>query len=75
MKAKQVLNELGLHECNNAPCIFRGYVQGHHNKDEEIIQGLYVDDFIYFSSSKSAEALFEKLLSEKLNVEFYPNPT
>mmetsp|Transcript_17053 Transcript_17053/g.24126 ORF Transcript_17053/g.24126 Transcript_17053/m.24126 type:complete len:163 (-) Transcript_17053:645-1133(-) len=28
MKAKQVLNDLGLHECKNVSCIFQGCIQG-----------------------------------------------
>ena len=51
LKATEVLTSLGLHECQNAPCIFRGYLPSHTNPEDKIILDLYVDNFIYFSKS------------------------
>ena len=37
---------------------------------KEIFIGLYVDDFVYFSSSIHEEKLFQSLLSQHIKVDF-----
>ena len=46
------------------PCLFRGKPDG----DNELYLGLFVDDFIYFSSNKYAEEAFEKKLASLANI-------
>ena len=64
---KKTLIALGLTPCPNAPCIFTGtLIPG----EPPLYLGLFVDDFIYFSSSPKVETHFEHLFSQKYTVEF-----
>jgi deoxyuridine 5'-triphosphate nucleotidohydrolase len=67
--AKKTLLSIGFKQCPNAPCLFVGNLI----KDEPpIYLGLYVDDFIYFSKSKSVEQKFESDFSQKVKCTFTP---
>ena len=64
---RKTLIALGLKPCPNAPCIFTGHlIPG----EPPLYLGLFVDDFIYFSSSPKVESKFEHLFSQKYTVEF-----
>ena len=66
---KKTLISLGLHPLPNAPCIFTGtLIPG----EPPLYLGLYVDDFIYFSSSPKVEAHFEKQFGKAFKVDFTP---
>jgi deoxyuridine 5'-triphosphate nucleotidohydrolase len=67
--AKKALQQLNLQPCPNAPCIFTGTLLP--NKPP-IYVGIYVDDFIYFSTDSDVEKAFETMLPTKtsLQVEF-----
>jgi len=69
-KATKILKETGLHPCPNAPCLFQGeIIPG----KPTLYLGLYVDDFIFFSTDKEVEKEFERRLKEKTNVDFMGN--
>jgi deoxyuridine 5''-triphosphate nucleotidohydrolase (dut) len=64
--AKQALLSIGLNPCPNAPCIFSGtIVPG----KPPLYVGIYVDDFIYFSSDPSVEKSFETILPSNTNLQ------
>jgi len=66
-KAVQLLTQIGLKQCPNAPCLFKGtLIKG----KAPIYLGLYVDDFVYFSTDKEVESKFEKELGSLTNVDF-----
>jgi hypothetical protein len=67
--AKRALLQLNLAPCPNAPCIFTGHIVP--NKPPLYV-GIYVDDFIYFSSDPSVEQAFVSQLPSQtsLQVEF-----
>jgi len=58
---------MGLHSCPNAPCIFTGKIP---DDQPPIYLGLYVDDFIFFSTSTEVEKEFKKRLKAATNVDF-----
>ena len=67
--AKRYLIQIGLNPLPNAPCIFSGsFIEG----GPIIYVGLYVDDFIYFSTDPDTESEFERRINEDtpLNVTF-----
>ena len=56
---KELVEEHGLEQCPNAPCLFKGtLIEG----QPPIYIDTYVDDLIYFSTSDEVEAKFELLL-------------
>ena len=64
---KKTLIGLGLKPLPNAPCVFTGtLIPG----EPPLYLGLYVDDFIYFSSSPKVEASFEKQFGKAFKVDF-----
>ncbi len=66
-KAKQVLESIGLKRIKNSNCIFSGTViKGY----PPIYVGLYVDDFIYFSSSDKVEKEFESQFGSQVPTTF-----
>jgi len=66
-KACKILTSIGLQQCPNAPCIFHGtIIPG----KPPLYLGLYVDDFIYFSTDDEVEKEFESLLKQQTNVDF-----
>jgi hypothetical protein len=65
--AKKTLLSIGMHQHPYSPCIFYGtLIEG----EPPIYLGLYVDDFIYFSSSQKVEQQFEKDFGNKIDMEF-----
>ena len=58
---------MSLIPCPNAPCIFHGELIP--NKPP-IYVGIYVDDFMYFSTDSAVEKEFETTLSRYTDVEF-----
>ena len=69
-KFKDMLTSLHLQPCQNAPCIFHGRIIPDH---PPIYIGVYVDDFVYFSTSPAVEQAFEKQLSKLTDVDFLGN--
>ena len=65
-KATSILTDIGLKPCPNAPCIFTGTLLP---GKPPIYLGLYVDDFIYFSTDKDVQTHFEKKIKERTNVD------
>ena len=61
------LDILGLDPHPHSPCIFKGeIIPGR----PPLFLGLYVDDFIYFSTDDEVEKQFQTLLESKTNVDF-----
>lgn len=57
------------------PCFYTGYVcdpRDHSSSASSVplSLGLYGDDFVYFSQDQETEALFERLLRERVKVDF-----
>jgi Reverse transcriptase (RNA-dependent DNA polymerase). len=52
--------------CPNAPCIFSGQILP---DKPPLYVGIYVDDFIYFSSDPEVEQTFETILPTKTNLQ------
>ena len=64
--AKKILLSIGMQQHPFSPCMFYGtLIDG----DPPIYLGLYVDDFIYFSSSRKVEQKFERLFSSKIDMD------
>ena len=66
-KAVELFAKIGLKQCPNAPCLFKGTPI---KNKPPIYLGLYVDDFVYFSTNKDVENKFEKELQKLTNVDF-----
>ena len=65
--ATKLLLKCGLTPCPQSPCIFQGFpIPG----KPKLYLGLYVDDFIYFSSEPDVEAYFKKQLTSLTGVNF-----
>ena len=58
---------MGFGPTDNDPCLYVGYLD---DKRVPIYLGLYVDDFVYFSTDKSIEHKFEAALANELDVDF-----
>jgi len=72
-KACSIFKTLGLTQCANAPCLFHGnIIPGNTSK---LYVGLYVDDFIYFSTDPNVEKAFEEKLSKLTTVDFLGQAT
>ena len=70
-KSKKVLASIGLHPSPNVPCLYSGtIIPG----SAPLYLGMYVDDFIYFSTDPKVEKKFEVALNLLLNVEFTGPP-
>ena len=66
-KMTKIFKSIGLQPCPNAPCIFSGSILPNKPK---LYLGVYVDDFIYYSTDKSTEQEFEKQLAKHTPVDF-----
>ena len=68
-----ILHAMGLAPSRHDPCLFTGTTidpSASTTNRKRIYVGLYVDDFVFFSESSTEEARFEKLLSERIAVDF-----
>ena len=66
-KATKILKSLGLQPLINSPCIFKGpIIPG----KPDLYLGLYVDDFVYFSTDDAVEEDFKRILKELNEVNF-----
>ena len=66
-KLRTMLTSLNLQPCKNAPCIFHGRVKA---GCPPLYLGIYVDDFVYFSTNPSVEKEFENKVQQLTNVDF-----
>ena len=69
----RILKDMGLTPSPHDPCLYSGII----NTDQQVSSprqpihiGLYVDDFVYYSTSDAEESLFQSVLSSKLTVDF-----
>ena len=69
-KFRSLLTSLNLKPCQNAPCIFHGQILP---DKPPIYIGVYVDDFVYFSTDPDVEQSFESKLSSLTDVDFMGN--
>ena len=67
LKATQILKDIGLQPLPNSPCIFEGVLIKNH---PPITLGLYVDDFVYWSTDPQVEKEFEQRLQNHIKVDF-----
>ena len=74
-KINAILCSIGLTPNSHDPCLYSGFVRdpkdpsGSHSS-KPLALGIYVDDFVYFSEDPAVEALFERLLRERVKVDF-----
>ena len=71
-KLQSMLQYINLRPCKNAPCIFHGEILPGH---PPLYLGVYVDDFIYFSTDKAVEATFESKFTNLTDVDFMGDVT
>lgn len=64
--AKNALQQLNLTPCPNAPCILTGNIIPH---KAPLYVGMYVDDFLYFSTDPTVEQAFEQMITTKTNLQ------
>ena len=74
-KIDSILRSIGLTPNAHNPCLYTGFVRNPHNPSSSASSvpsslGLYVDDFVYFSEDPEVESLFERLLWERVKVDF-----
>ncbi len=74
-KINAILCSIGLTPSSHNPCLYTGFVQDPKDppglqSPKPLVPGIYVNDFIYFSEDPAVEALFERLLRERVKVEF-----
>ena len=62
-----MLQDIGLNPCPHAPCIFHGEIIPGKPK---LYLGIYVDDFIYFSTDPDVEKAFQEKLLSKTETDF-----
>eukprot|EP00957_Ditylum_brightwellii_P189569 14430123-Ditylum_brightwellii.AAC.1 len=63
-KAKKILEELGLTQCPNSPCLFHSILI---EEEPLIYAGVYVDDIAYYSLSDTVEKKFKEGMGEKVS--------
>ena len=62
-----MLISLNLTTCPNAPCLFHGRLSP---GNPPIYVGIYVDDFVYFSTSSDVKKTFENKLPALTDIDF-----
>ena len=66
-RATKILQDIGLNPCPHAPCLFHGEIIPGKAK---LYLGIYVDDFVYFSTDPKVESAFEQKLNAKHTTDF-----
>ncbi len=74
-KIDAILHSIGLTPSSYDPCLYSGFVQvpkdlSGSTSSMPLSMGLYIDDFVYFLEDPGVEALFERLLWERIKVNF-----
>jgi hypothetical protein len=74
-KIKSVLQWIGLHQNAYDPCLFAGNIIDPNDSSDvtssaPLTLGIYVDDFVYFSTNPAVEAKFQQLLKKYITVNF-----
>jgi hypothetical protein len=75
IKIKSILEKLGLHQNAYNPCLFSGHVvdpsdSANTPSSAPLTLGLYIDNFVHFSSNSEIEAKFQCLLMQHIKVNF-----
>jgi hypothetical protein len=75
VKIKSFLEKIGLRQNAYDPCLFSGNIIDPSNpanspSSDPLTRGLYINDFVYFSSDPAVEAKFERFLREHITVDF-----
>ena len=74
-KINAVLLSMGLKQNKYDPCLYTGFIVDPDDPSDTpsvvpLTLGLYVDDFVFFSTSDSVEAKFQRILAKLIKVEF-----
>ena len=74
-KIDSILRSIGLTPNAHDPCFYTGFIRDPRDPTSSassvpLSLGLYVDDFVYFSEDPEVELLFERLLRERVKVDF-----
>jgi hypothetical protein len=74
-KINAILCSIGLTPSSHDPCMYTGFIRDPHDPSgsrspKPLALGIYVNNFIYFSEDPAVEALFERLLGERVKVDF-----
>ena len=73
---KGILLKMGLNASPHDPCLLSGVLYNPSSPEKisavqyQLHVGLYVDDFVFYSSYPTQEALFKTLLQEYIQVDF-----
>jgi hypothetical protein len=72
---RKILTSIGLKQHPYDPCLFSGNIidltdPSNSPLSSHLTLGLYVDDFVYFSTDPAVEAKFERLLQHHSTVEY-----
>ena len=68
-----ILQEMGLSASPHDPCLYSGIIHSDNkslSERKEINVGLYVHDFVFFSTSQAEEDLFQKVLATHIKADF-----
>jgi hypothetical protein len=70
-----MLRSIGLTPNAHDPCLYTGFVRDPWDPSASHLAvplslGLYIDNFVYFLEDPNVEALFERLLHERVKVDF-----
>jgi hypothetical protein len=75
----KALKSMGLKQSIHDPCLFLGHLNNspipHSTPSAEIFIGIYVDDFVFFSSNSNVEHHFMTELRTNVVVDFMGNVT
>ena len=71
----RILQSMGLEASRHDPCLYSGIINADDTSSpsaarQKIHVGLYVDDFVFFSTSPEEEELFRKELAANIKVDF-----
>ncbi len=74
-KIDSILRSIGLTPNAHDPCLYTRFVRDPRNpsaphSDVPLTLGLFVNDFVYFLEDPDVEVLFERLLQERVKVDF-----
>ena len=71
-----ILRDMGLVASKHDPCLFSGIISDPESsiplttERTSLDVGLYVDDFVFYSTSSAEEELFQRMLAKHIHVDF-----
>ena len=67
-----ILRDMGLTPSRHDPCLYSGKVSipGQPPSSPELYVGIYVDDFVFYSTDPATEQLFRDAMARRITVDF-----